>query len=75
MITTARLAELHAENGSLDQAISVWHSFADEYPHLNSRRVSAALASMRARLRAHSTYPPARGLLARAAVMTPIRTS
>jgi tetratricopeptide (TPR) repeat protein len=65
-ITTARLAELHLAQGHLDQAITPWHAFLDDYPHLNSGRATTALKTLRSQLRPHATNPAAKHLLARA---------
>jgi tetratricopeptide (TPR) repeat protein len=52
-ITLARLAELQLDDGDLEAACGTWRWFLQDYPHLNSRRVTRALAAMRARLRPH----------------------
>jgi hypothetical protein len=52
-ITLARLAELQLDTGELEAACGTWQRFLRDYPHLRSRRVCRALASMRARLRPH----------------------
>lgn len=52
-ITLARLAELQLDAGELEAACGTWQRFLQDYPHLRSRRVGRALASMRARLRPH----------------------
>jgi hypothetical protein len=52
-ITLARLAELQLDDGDLEAACGTWQRFLNDYPHLRSRRVDRALASMRVRLRPH----------------------
>jgi tetratricopeptide (TPR) repeat protein len=53
-ITLARLAELQFDAGDLEAACGTWQRFLLDYPYLRSRRVSRALAVMRARLRPHT---------------------
>lgn len=65
-ITLARLAELQLAGGRLEQACDTWQRFLDDYPLLRSRRVDTALATLRARARAHQSHPAARVLLRRA---------
>jgi len=52
-ITLARLAELQLDEGDLEAACGTWQRFLQDYPHLRSRRVSRAFATMRACLRPH----------------------
>jgi tetratricopeptide (TPR) repeat protein len=70
-ITTARLAELCLDIGRLDQACSAWTTLLDESPHLRSGRVEQAIQIMRARLRPHGRYAPARVLLIQASQLRP----
>jgi hypothetical protein len=65
-ITLAYLADLQLDAGYLDEAVSTWHVFLDDYPHLRSGRVAAALRRLRARVRPFSKNPAARTLLQRA---------
>lgn len=69
-ITTARLAELQLDHGRLDEATVTWHAFLDEYPYLRSGRATAALRTLRSRLRPHVANRPAAVLLSRAAGLT-----
>lgn len=66
-ITHARLAELHLGQGHLEQAVSTWHAFLDDYPHLSSGRATTAMRILRARLRPLRASPAVRQLLARTA--------
>jgi hypothetical protein len=50
-VTLARLAELQLDAGDLETACDTWRRFLHDCPHLSSRRIGRALASMRARLR------------------------
>ncbi|HEX4832937.1 MAG TPA: hypothetical protein VH478_17790 [Trebonia sp.] len=70
-VTLARLAEIQFATGHLDQAVSTWHRFLDEYPHLASGRASTALRTMRAMLRPHARHPAVAGLLIRAVAQRP----
>lgn len=65
-ITHARLAELHLGQGHLEQAVVAWHAFLDDYPHLSSGRVTAAMRILRSRLRPLRASPTVKQLLARA---------
>lgn len=65
-LTTARLAELHLDEGHLEQACATWHAFLDDQTHLLSARATDALASLRARLRPYQRTAVARNLLERA---------
>jgi len=69
-LTTARLAELHLEQGQLEQACVSWHAFLDDQPHLQSGRATAALVSLRSRLRPHQRVPAAKKVLSRVALLT-----
>lgn len=64
-ITLARLAELQLDDGDLEAACGTWQRFLQDYPHLRSRRVSRALATMRARLRPHQNNSAVVALLRR----------
>ncbi|AUG81591.1 hypothetical protein CFP65_6979 [Kitasatospora sp. MMS16-BH015] len=66
-VTKARLAELHLQRGSLDQATEVWHEVLDDYPFVRSGRLSSAVHRMRTRLALQTRGPSVRNLLARAA--------
>jgi hypothetical protein len=68
-LTTARLAELHLEQGELEQACTGWDSFLDDLPHLQSARATAALGTLRSRLMLHQRVPAAREVLARVALL------
>jgi len=65
-ITHARLAELHLDQGHLDQAITAWHAFLDDYPYLTSGRATTARKILRSRLQPRRADPAVRQLLARA---------
>lgn len=69
-VTLAQLAELQFAEGRLEQACSTWQDFLDDYPLLRSRRADRAMASLRARARAHRRNPVARALLERASTLT-----
>jgi hypothetical protein len=71
-ITLARLAELQLAGGRLEQACDTWQRFLGDYPLLRARRIDTALATLRARVRAHQNHPAARELLRRA---TELRTT
>jgi tetratricopeptide (TPR) repeat protein len=66
-ITTARLAEARLAQGHLEEAVTAWNSFLDDYPGLRSGRATTSLRNMRARLRPFAGNSLARRLLARAA--------
>jgi tetratricopeptide (TPR) repeat protein len=66
-ITTARLAEARLAQGHLEEAVTDWNSFLDDYPSLRSGRATTSLKNMRARLRPFAGNSLARRLLARAA--------
>jgi hypothetical protein len=68
-LTLARLAELQLDDGDLEAACWTWQQFLQDYPHLRSRRVSRALASMRARLRPHQKSSAVIALNKKAAVL------
>jgi hypothetical protein len=67
-ITLALLAEFQLSAGYLDEAILTWHRFLDDYPQLNSGRVTAALHRLLARIRPFTKTPAAASLLRRASV-------
>lgn len=67
-ITLAFLAELQLSVGHLDEAISTWHLFLDDYPLLNSGRVSSALRRLVAYIRPFTKNLAAAALLHRASV-------
>jgi hypothetical protein len=67
-ITLARLAELQLGNGDLEAACGTWQRFLQDYPHLRSRRVGRALASMHVRIRPHQDSSAVIALRRKAAV-------
>ena len=67
-LTTARLAELHLEQGHLEQACTTWHAFLDDLPHLHSARATTALTTLRARLRPYRGVSAAKTVLERSRV-------
>ena len=69
-ITLASLAELHLDQGHLDESIAACHAFIDEYPPLRSSRAQSALRRLTARMRPHATNHSARQLLVRAAAVS-----
>ena len=69
-ITLASLAELHLDQGHLDESIAACHAFIDDYPPLRSSRVRSALTHLTARLRPHAANHSARQLLVRAAAVS-----
>lgn len=70
-ISLAHLAQLHLDQGHLDESIAVCHAFIDDYAQLNSGRARSALHTLVARLRPHATHHAARQVLARAAAVHP----
>ena len=69
-ITLASLAELHLDQGHLDESVAACHAFIDEYPPLRSSRAQSALRRLTARMRPHATNHGARQLLVRAAAVS-----
>lgn len=69
-ITLASLAELHLDQGHLDESIAACHAFIDDYPPLRSSRARSALRHLTARLRPHAANHSARQLLVRAAAVS-----
>jgi transcriptional regulator with XRE-family HTH domain/tetratricopeptide (TPR) repeat protein len=69
-ITLASLAELHLDQGHLDESIAACHAFIDDYPPLRSSRARTALNHLTARLRPHAANHSARQLLVRAAAVS-----
>jgi hypothetical protein len=69
-ITLASLAELHLDQGHLDESIAACHAFIDDYAPISSNRAQSALNRLTARLRPHSASPSARQLLVRAAALS-----
>ncbi|GLZ77919.1 hypothetical protein Afil01_27260 [Actinorhabdospora filicis] len=67
VLSLARLGGLHLSQGHLGSAVEAWNTFMEEAPHIDSRRVDAALAQVRASLRSHPNDPGARALLRRMA--------
>jgi tetratricopeptide (TPR) repeat protein len=65
-ITLAQLAELHLGLGHLDEAVTTWNTFLDEYPALRSRRAADALVNLKASARSYTGHPAAKLLLGRA---------
>ena len=72
-ITLAGLAELHLDQGHLDESIAACHAFIDDYPPLRSSRAETALHRLTARLRPHAAHHSARQLLVRAAAVSALR--
>lgn len=68
-ITTAKLAEARLAQGHLEEAVTAWDSFLDDYPNLRSGRATTSLKNMRASLRPYTGNPLARRLLARASTI------
>lgn len=66
----ARLAELHLDQGQLEQAVTFWHAFLDDYPFLTSRRATIAVKVLRSRLHPQRVNPAVRQLLARTTTWT-----
>ena len=69
-ITLASLAELHLDQGHLDESIAACHAFIDDYQPLRSNRAQSALRRLTARLRPHAANHSARQLLVRAAAVS-----
>ena len=70
-ITLASLAELHLDQGHLDESVAACHAFIDDYLSLHSSRAQSALARLTARLRPHAAHHhSARQLLVRAAAVS-----
>ena len=69
-ITLAGLAELHLDQGHLDESIAACHAFIDDYQPLRSNRAQSALRRLTARLRPHAANNSARQLLVRAAAVS-----
>jgi hypothetical protein len=69
-ITLASLAELHLDQGHLDESIAACHAFIDDYQPLRSSRARSALGRLTARLRPHAANHSARQLLVRAAAVS-----
>ncbi|MBR7826224.1 hypothetical protein KDK95_07925 [Actinospica sp. MGRD01-02] len=69
-ITLASLAELHLDQGHLEESIAACHAFIDDYPPLHSSRARTALHHLTARLRPHAANHGARQLLVRAAAVS-----
>ena len=69
-ITLASLAELHLDQGHLDESVAACHAFIDDYQPLRSNRAQSALRRLTARLRPHAANHSARQLLVRAAAVS-----
>jgi transcriptional regulator with XRE-family HTH domain len=69
-ITLALLADLQLSAGYLDEAVSTWHLFLDDYPYLDSGRATAELRRLRSRVRPLTRNAMARTLLQRASAYT-----
>lgn len=65
-LTHALLAETLLTIGHLDESLTHWHAFLDDYPVLHSDRATRRLTAMRQFLRPHIRHPGTRTLLARA---------
>jgi tetratricopeptide (TPR) repeat protein len=70
-VTLARLAELQAAHGGVEEAVGSWHRFLDLYPAVHSARLDAAVRTLRQSLRPHRNLPAARELLHRVAGLAP----
>jgi tetratricopeptide (TPR) repeat protein len=68
-IITARLAELQLATGHLEEAVATWYAFLDDYPYLRSGRATAALRTLRSRLRPYARNAAAGRLLGHAATL------
>lgn len=66
VITLAKLAELHLDQGNLEQAVEIWHRFLDDYSALTCGRATTALGTLCSRVRPHAANAAARALLQRA---------
>jgi tetratricopeptide (TPR) repeat protein len=64
-LMNARLAELHLDQGHLDQAVATWHAFLDDYPFLTCGRATTAVNVLRSRLHPQRANASVRRLLAR----------
>ncbi|TYB41841.1 hypothetical protein [Actinomadura chibensis] len=62
----AHIADLRLRVGHLDEAITTWHRFLDEYPAISSGRARTALALLQSRIRPYRGNPAADALLTRA---------
>jgi hypothetical protein len=69
-ITLALLADLQLSAGYLDEAVSTWHLFLDDYPYLDSGRATAELRRLRSRVWPLTRNTMARTLLQRASAYT-----
>lgn len=69
-ITLAFLGNLQLSAGYLDEAVSTWHLFLDDYPYLDSGRATAELRRLRSRVRPLARNATARTLLHRASGYT-----
>lgn len=69
-ITLALLGNLQLSAGYLDEAVSTWHLFLDDYPYLDSGRATAELRRLRSRVRPLARNATARTLLQRASAYT-----
>lgn len=65
-ITLAKLAELHLDQGNLDQAVQIWNRFLDDYSALSCGRATTALGTLCSRVRPYAANATARALLQRA---------
>jgi tetratricopeptide (TPR) repeat protein len=74
-LTHARLAELHLDQGHLDQAVTFWHAFLDDYPFLTCGRATTAVRVLRSRLQPQRANPAIRQLLARTTSWTQDRAA
>jgi tetratricopeptide (TPR) repeat protein len=70
-LINARLAELYLDQGHLDQAVTIWHAFLDDYPLLTCGRATAAANVLRSRLQPQRANSAVRQLLARTTTWIP----
>ncbi|MEV0266357.1 hypothetical protein AB0I49_34120 [Streptomyces sp. NPDC050617] len=64
-LTTARLAHLHFDQGSIEEAAARCHAFLDDATGLQSTRADQVLASLRSRLRTHQRSAAVRTVIER----------
>ncbi|MFE0422574.1 hypothetical protein [Streptomyces sp. NPDC058953] len=66
-LTTALLAESQLVQGELEESLTTWRRFLDDYPGLRSARATASLTTMREVLRPYRNQPDVALLLEEAA--------
>ncbi|MFE7129722.1 hypothetical protein ACFVIM_02570 [Streptomyces sp. NPDC057638] len=62
-LTTALLAESQLRQGNLEESLTTWRRFLDDYPRLRSAHAAASLTTMREVLRPYSAHTDAARLL------------